>query len=262
MTDVMCPETPLPPQGGGLEETASRWAVEADRVTKHFGRVQVLSGVDLRVPTGRVTGLVGPNAAGKSTLIKCLLGLVRPDGGRLGLLGQPVSDDERYRARIGYMPQTARFPENLTAREVITMIRDLRAAWQGGGADEELLAGFRLAAELDKPIRTLSGGTRQKLNASLAFLYRPELLILDEPTAGLDPVASGLFKDKLTRARAEGASVLIASHTMSELEELADDVIFLLEGRVRFHGPVQHLIEVTGFARLERAIAAMMGAQP
>jgi Cu-processing system ATP-binding protein len=231
-------------------------AVVATGVTKRFGKLDVLRGVDLEVPAGRITGLVGPNAAGKSTFIKALLGLVRPDSGQLMVLGHPVNGDEHYRLRLGYMPQAARFPENLTGREVLDMVRDLRGP--GQIQDVELLALFGLDGELAKPVRALSGGTRQKLSAAVAFLFRPELLILDEPTAGLDPVASGLFKEKLLAARERGASALLASHTLSELEELADDVVFLLEGRVRYHGPVAELMRLTGFARLEKAIAALM----
>ena len=235
---------------------APELVVDATGVTKRFGRLEVLRGVDLSVPAGRITGLVGPNAAGKSTLIKSLLGLVRPDAGRLLVLGQPVNGDERYRSRLGYMPQAARFPENLTGNEILAMVTDLRGAAKP--TDRDLIEGFNLGPELDKPIRTLSGGTRQKLSATLAFLFEPELLILDEPTAGLDPVASCTFKEKLLAAREGGASALLASHTLSELEELADDVVFLLDGRVRFHGTIPRLMQLTGFARLERAIASLM----
>ncbi|OYV64066.1 MAG: hypothetical protein B7Z72_13775, partial [Gemmatimonadetes bacterium 21-71-4] len=140
--------------------------------------------------------------------------------------GRPVNGDCRYRERIGYMPQLARFPENLTGRELIAMIRDLRGA--AGPVDDELAAAFTLAPHLDKPLRALSGGTRQKLNAVLAMLFRPELLILDEPTAGLDPIASSVLKDRLLALRAEGRTCLVTSHVLSELEELADDVAFLL----------------------------------
>ncbi len=236
--------------------SAARLVIEAAQLTKRFGRLEVLQGIDLGVTGGRITGLVGPNAAGKSTLIKALLGLVRPDSGELAVLGHPLDGDERYRHRIGYMPQTARFPENLTGIEVLAMIRDLRGAEPD--QDLELLERFRLEGELHKPARSMSGGTRQKLSAVLAFLFRPDLLILDEPTAGLDPVASGIFKDKLLATRARGASVLLASHTLGELEELADDIIFLLDGQVRFHGPVRQLMRTTGFASLERAVAALM----
>lgn len=230
--------------------------IEANGITKRFGRLEVLRGVDLTVATGRITGLVGPNAAGKTTFIKALLGLVHPDAGSLRVLGQSVNGDERYRRRLGYMPQSARFPENLTGTEVLSMVRDLRGP--GAPQDTDLIDLFRLAPELGKSIRTLSGGTRQKLSAAVAFLFRPDLLVLDEPTAGLDPVANGLFKDKLFATRDRGASILLASHTLGELEELADDVVFLLDGRVRFHGPLTRLMQLTGFARLEKAIAALM----
>jgi Cu-processing system ATP-binding protein len=236
--------------------SAERTVLEAVGLTKRFGRVHVLKGIDVSVPSGRITGLVGPNAAGKSTFLKSILGLVRPDAGRLLVLGQPVNGDERYRQGIGYMPQDARFPENLSGAEVVAMVRDLRGPDQP--QDDELFGRFGLEAELPKAIRTLSGGTRQKLSAALAFLFLPDLLVLDEPTAGLDPVASGVFKEKLLAARERGATVLLASHTLAELEELADDIVFLLDGRIRFHGPIARLMQVTGFARLEKAIATLM----
>jgi Cu-processing system ATP-binding protein len=236
--------------------TAPQSVIEASGVTKRFGQLEVLRGIDLAIPSGRITGLVGPNAAGKTTLIKSLLGLVRPDTGRLEVLGQPVNGDERYRRGLGYMPQAARFPDNLTGRELLAMVRDLRGS--PSNEDLELLEAFGLEPELAKPLRTLSGGTRQKVSAVVAFLFEPALLILDEPTAGLDPVASGVFKEKLLQARLRGGSILLASHTLAELEEVADEIVFLLEGRVRFHGPVTRLMSLTGFARLEKAVAALM----
>jgi Cu-processing system ATP-binding protein len=167
-----------------------------------------------------------------------------------------VTDDPEYRARIGYMPQQARFPENLTGREVVRLLRDLRG--DEVPEDDELFGAFDLAREMDKPVRTLSGGTRQKLNAATAFMFRPSLLVLDEPTAGLDPIASGVLKEKIARARDEGASVLLTSHVLSELDELADDVIVLLDGRVEYQGSLRRLRETTAEARLERAIARLM----
>ena len=238
---------------------SSEPAVAIAGLTKRFGRHAVLRGIDLAVPRGRISGLIGPNAAGKSTLIKTMLGLVRADSGSLTVLGQDVRAGERYRERVGYMPQAARFPENLTGREVLAMVQDLRGGT--GSIDFELVHRFRLDAELDKPVRTLSGGTRQKLSAAIAFLFSPELLILDEPTAGLDPVSSGVLKDKLVAAREAGAAVLIASHTLSELEELADDIVFLLDGTVRFHGSLGRLARMTGHRSLERAIASLMGGE-
>ena len=224
---------------------------------KSFGRKQVLRGVSLALTPGRITAIVGPNSAGKTTLLKCLLGMVRPARQSKVLIdGQPVSDGPEYRRRIGYMPQAASFPEQLTGRELLRFLVELRGS--PGDRDEELLEQFRLEPHLDKPVRALSGGTRQKLNAVAAWLFRPALLILDEPTAGLDPVAAGILKNKVWRAPAEGASVVLTSHLMGEVEELAENLVFLDEGRVVFAGAVQALLRESGEVRLERAIARLM----
>ena len=224
---------------------------------KRFGRLTVLRDVAADIAPRRITAVVGPNAAGKSTLIKTILGLVRPDAGTVAVDGRPVGRDPAYRTGIGYMPQAARFPEHLTGREIIDLLTSLRE--QPGELDEELIAAFRLDDHLRKPIRTLSGGTRQKLNAAVAFLFRPSLLILDEPTAGLDPVAAGILKAKVRRAPAAGTTVLLTSHIMSEIEELAQDLFFLVEGSVAYHGTVEALLKQSGETRLESAIASLLG---
>ncbi|MEO6057392.1 MAG: ABC transporter ATP-binding protein [Gemmatimonadales bacterium] len=230
--------------------------VSASGITKRFGRVHALRGIDLALKAGRITAILGPNGAGKSTLIKLLLGLTRPDGGALTVQGAVIGDDPEYRAHVGYMPQHARFPENLTGREVVTLLSDLRGGT--GPVDDELFDAFGLAAQLDRPVRTLSGGNRQKLSAAVAFMFRPALLILDEPTAGLDPVASAVLKTKIAQARNAGVSVLLVSHVLSELEALVDDVVLLLDGAVAFEGSLRRLREVTGESRLECAIARLM----
>jgi Cu-processing system ATP-binding protein len=243
-----------------MTATVTRYPAELriEAVAKRFGRLDVLRGVDLTIAPGRITAIVGPNAAGKTTLIKAVLGLVRlrPGQGRILFDGEPVSAGHRYRERIGYMPQAARFPEQLTGREVLTLLRELRG--NPADVDDELIGRLGFEASLDKPVRTLSGGTRQKLNAAVAFLFRPSLLILDEPTAGLVPVASGVLKDKVLAATASGTTVLLTSHLMGEIEELAQDLVFLLEGQVRFQGSVESLIARTGEPRLERAVARLM----
>ena len=234
-------------------------------LTKQFGRTPVLCGVDLEIRPGRVTALVGPNGAGKTTLIKCVLGLTRADTGKILVDGERVTDDPGYRANIGYMPQIARFPDNLTGAELLAMLADLRGITlppvdtdtRFDDADD-LMHQFNLTDQLQKPLRTLSGGTKQKVNAVLAFQFDPDLLILDEPTAGLDPVSSSVLKDKILAERARGCTIIMASHVMSELEELADDVVFLLEGTVRFAGPLHDLKRTTRELSLERAIARMM----
>ncbi len=227
-------------------------------VRKRFGALQVLDGVDLDFRPGRVTAVLGPNGAGKTTLIKMILGLVRPDEGRVTFRGEPVNGDADYRADVGYMPQLPRFPGNLTGRELVAMLDDVRGF--SDEPDETLVEAFGLEAELDKPFRTLSGGTRQKLNASLAFRYGASVLVLDEPTAGLDPVAARVLKRRVARARGEGCTVLLTSHDLGQLQALADDVVFLVEGTVRFAGPVDRLLTETGARELEGALAALMGA--
>lgn len=230
--------------------------IEITGLTKTFGRLKVLAGVDVAVQPGRVTAILGPNGAGKSTLIKCVLGLVRADAGTIRLDGKPMSGDPAARARIGYMPQLPRLPENLTGAELVELVQDLRGA--DAPRDESLVHAFGLAPELGKPLRNLSGGTRQKVNAVLAFLFSPPVLILDEPTAGLDPVASSTLKDAILAARGAGRTTIMTSHVLSELEELADDVVFLLEGNVRYQGPLHGLKAQTRQPTLERAIARLM----
>jgi Cu-processing system ATP-binding protein len=225
-------------------------------LTKCFDGVYALRAVDLDLTRGRVTAILGPNGAGKTTLMKMILGLTRNSDGRILVDGERIGDDPSYRTRIGYMPQIARFPENLTAAELIAMLRDLRG--EAAALDDDLVTRFRLSDQLRKPLRTLSGGTRQKVNAVLAFLFRPDLLILDEPTAGLDPVSSAVLKDKILEARNAGRTVIVTSHVLSDLDALADDIAFLIDGRVAFSGSVHDLKLRTRELSLERAIARVM----
>ncbi|PEN11333.1 copper ABC transporter ATP-binding protein [Longibacter salinarum] len=230
--------------------------IDLQNLKKRFGDLRVLRGVTTHVAKGDITAIVGPNGSGKTTLIKCILGLVRPDAGTVTIDGTTLDGSWQYRERIGYMPQGAPFPENLTAREIIAMLKDLRGNPEN--TDEELIDAFDLAPELDKPIRTLSGGNRQKVNAVTAFLFRPDLVILDEPTAGLDPTASSVLKDKIQAERQAGTTFILTSHVMSELEELADHLAFLLNGTIQFNGPIDDLKQSTGCHNLERAIAHLM----
>jgi Cu-processing system ATP-binding protein len=231
-------------------------ALEIAGLHKRFGRSIVLAGLDVVVRRGRVTALVGPNAAGKSTMLKCVLGLVRPDAGTIRLDGIPLSSDPAYRRAIGYMPQRAAFPDNLTGEEAIALLRRVRGP--DVPIDFELIERFGLGGELRKRMHALSGGTRQKINAVAAYLFRPSLVILDEPNAGLDPVANRILKQKILDTTAAGATHLITSHVLSELEELADDVLFVIEGRVRFSGSLEALRSATGERRLERAVGSLM----
>ena len=230
--------------------------VEVRGLTKSYGKRRVLDGIDLEIARGAVTAIIGPNGAGKTTLNKALLGLVHPDGGTIRFDGVDTAGQTEHRGRIGYMPQAARFPENYSARDVLALLSALRGA--ECPKDESLVTQLALASILDQQVRELSGGQRQRLNAAAAFLFIPDLLLLDEPTAGLDPIASGLLKDRIRQVRDEGRAVIITSHILSELEELADTIVFLHEGRVRWAGALDCLLSSTNATTLERAIAALM----
>ncbi|MEZ4703301.1 MAG: ABC transporter ATP-binding protein [Rhodothermales bacterium] len=230
--------------------------IQIDGIEKRFGKRDVLRGLNLPIERTEITAILGHNGSGKTTLIKCILGLVRPSGGRIFLDGEKLDAGWAYRQRIGYMPQIARFPENLRMRELVALLRDLRG--NPSGTDDELFELFGLEHEMDRPMRTLSGGTRQKINAVIAFLFHPDILILDEPTASLDPVASSILKEKIRRERDAGKTVILTSHNMGEVEALADTIAFLLDGRVHTLGRQQAIKERTGEPDLERAIAHLM----
>lgn len=228
-------------------------------ISKNFGKLPVLRNIQLEWRAGSSYGLIGPNGSGKTTLIKCILGLAIPDAGTIHVDGQVIKNQEVYRKKIGYMPQIGRYPDNMTIGQVINMMKAIRP--DVTPVDEDLLRAFRLDAMANKRMRTLSGGTRQKVSAALAFLFSPPILILDEPTAGLDPIASEALKEKIAWAKENGKLVVITSHILSDLEELITDIVYLHEGYVRYQNRVATLMQDTGEMRLSRAIAHMLRAQ-
>lgn len=230
--------------------------ITIQNLSKKFGLLEALKNVSVEISDGSITYLVGPNASGKTTLIKSILGLVKPTSGTIIIGGEKLNGNFSYREKIGYMPQVASFPENLTVEEIINMIKNLRE--RAVAYDEELISELNLQKEFKKRLKNLSGGTRQKVNACIAFLFNPNILILDEPTAGLDPVSSSILKDKILKEHQNGKTIIFTSHILSELEELAERVIFLLEGQIRFNDTKDKLINSTEKHNLERAIASIM----
>jgi len=223
---------------------------------KRFGKLEVLKDINLSIETGKITAIVGPNGSGKTTLIKCILGLVKPDKGEIRIGDVTLNGHWMYREDIGYMPQTARFPDNLTGQELLRLIKDLRR--KNNSPDEEIIKAYKLQSEMNKPVRNLSGGTKQKLNAAIAFLFSPRVLILDEPTAGLDPVSSSSLKDKINKEKDSGKTIILTSHIMSEVQELSDNIVILLEGKKFFDGPVSGIVNGSKETTLERAVARIM----
>ncbi|PKD42718.1 ABC transporter ATP-binding protein [Rhodohalobacter barkolensis] len=234
--------------------------IEIENVKKSFGQLDVLKGMSLTIPKGQATGIVGPNGAGKTTLIKTILGLVKADSGLIKVNGQPLDKDGKYRKNIGYMPQVARYPENMRVYELFDFIKGLRD--QDPVYEEELIDQFTLRPELEKSLRNLSGGNRQKVGATLAMMFNPDILFFDEPTAGLDPRSSHKFKKRVENEKEDGKTVIITSHIMSELEQLVDHVVFILDGNIRYYGSMEKLLNESNETRLEAAIATMMDEDP
>jgi Cu-processing system ATP-binding protein len=230
----------------------------ASNVSKKFGQLQALDNVSAICNRGECIALIGPNGSGKTTLIKSILGMVVPNSGFITFNGKNILHDWLYREHIGYMPQTGRYPENMNIRQVISMMKDIRQKTGSNMLDEELLVAFGLNKILDKRMRTLSGGTRQKVSATLAFLFNPDVLILDEPTAGLDPLASEVLKDKIIKEKQKGKLILITSHILSDLDDLITQVIYMHEGKLIFHKSLTELRTDTGELKLSKAIASVM----
>ncbi|WP_298301158.1 ABC transporter ATP-binding protein [Hydrotalea sp.] len=230
----------------------------ATNVTKKFGRLTVLNNVSVNCNKGECIALIGPNGSGKTTLVKSILGMVVPDSGFITFNGLNILHNWEYRRHIGYMPQIGRYPENMTIGHLFTMMKDIRKAEQQGPLDEELLHAFGLPAMMEKRMRTLSGGTTQRVSAALAFLFNPDVLILDEPTAGLDPVASEILKEKIINEKQKGKLIMITSHILSELDDLVTQVIYMQDGNLLFHKSMAHLQKDTGETKLSKAIASVM----
>ena len=230
--------------------------IRIQNINKRFKKLQALDNINAEFNKGQVISLIGPNGSGKTTLIKSILGLVKPDNGTITFNGVPVTEKVDYRSNIGYMPQIGRYPDNMKIGQVFSMIKNLRNNEKE--IDEELYFKYKLDTILDKSMRALSGGTRQKVSAALAFLFDPDVLILDEPTAGLDPLSSEVLKEKIIAEKQKGKLILITSHVLTDLEEITTDVMYLQDGKEMFFKSIAELQEQTGEQKLTRIIAFMM----
>jgi Cu-processing system ATP-binding protein len=229
----------------------------ASNVSKKFGKLKALDNVSVVCNKGECIALIGPNGSGKTTLIKSILGMVVCNSGFITFNGKNILHDWQYRSHIGYMPQIGRYPENMTIGQILDMMKDIRGK-KNDVLDEDLIDQFKLNELLSKRMRTLSGGTRQKVSAALAFLFNPDVLILDEPTAGLDPVAAEILKEKIITEKTKGKLVLITSHILSELDDLITQVIYMQDGQLCFHKTIEDLRADTGQEKLAKAIASIM----
>lgn len=232
--------------------------IEIKNVSKKFGKLEVLKNVSVSCNSGQCIALIGPNGCGKTTLIKSILGMVIPDAGSMEFNEKSIFGDYMYREKIGYMPQIGRYPDTMTIGEIIEMVKKIRNSKDN--LDEDLFRDFEIEKMLNKQMRTLSGGTTQKISAVLAFLFNPDVLILDEPTAGLDPLASELLKEKIIKEKEKGKLIIITSHLLSELDDLISEIIFMQEGKIFFHKNIDELRDETQEDKISKAIAKILRA--
>ncbi len=225
-------------------------------LSKKFGSYTALDNITLSFNKGECIALIGPNGCGKTTLIKSILGMVIPDKGEIHFNNISIHNQYKYRSDIGYMPQIGRYPENMTIGQTIEMIKHLRE--NKSALDEELIVEYQMTSILDKRMRTLSGGTRQKVSACLAFLFNPSVLFLDEPTAGLDPISAEKLKNKINREIANGKLIIITSHQLAELDDMITELIFMQDGKIKFHSKVSELLKNSNETRISKAIIQIL----
>ncbi|HEY9169687.1 MAG TPA: ABC transporter ATP-binding protein [Lutibacter sp.] len=232
--------------------------IEFKNLHKRFGKLIVLDGLDLEISKGGIFAILGPNGSGKTTLIKCLLGMVIPNKGEIFFEKKSIQRQWAYRNNLNYLPQIANFPPNLTVIELINMVKNLRPK---ASNTEELIELFGLNPFLDKKLGNLSGGTKQKVNILLTFMFDSDLIVLDEPTNGLDPIALINLKAVIQKEKEKGKTILITTHIMSFVDEVADEIVFLLDGKIYFKGTIEALKKQTNNDNLEHAIANLIAKQ-
>jgi len=231
--------------------------IRIENISKRFKKLQALNNISALLNEGQVVSLIGPNGSGKTTLIKCILGMVKSDSGHIYVNGMQINGDPAYKSDIGYMPQIGRYPDNMKVGQLFSMMKNIRVVPETQH-DTDLLVKLNLVSIFDKPMRTLSGGTRQKVSAALAFYFNPKILILDEPTAGLDPLSSEILKEKILQEKRKNKLVLITSHILSDLDELTTHVMYMQEGNMMFLKDIANLKKETDEEKLGKAIAKVM----
>jgi ABC-2 type transport system ATP-binding protein len=212
--------------------------IRTEKLTKFYGNDRGVIDLDLTVEAGEVFGFLGPNGAGKSTTIRLLLDLIRPSSGRIELFGREPRRSVELRRRVGYLPGDLRLYENMSARETFAYFAALRGMKNLG--DAGALAS-RLELDIDRPVKSLSKGNRQKVGLVQAFMHRPDLLVLDEPTVGLDPLIQQTFYALVTEAKSTGATIFLSSHVLPEVQHVADRVALIREGRLVLVAGVEEL---------------------
>lgn len=229
--------------------------IEINDLCMRYGKFTALKDIDLKLEKGQVIALMGPNGSGKSTLLKSILGLVVPESGSIRVDGKDIKDKYIYRNNIGYMPQIANYPENLKVKELFHIVKDIRT--DKYDKDEDLLLKFKINEISEKYFGQLSGGYKQRVTAAIAFLFDPQILILDEPTASLDPFSTEILKSKILDSKKDNKLIIISTHIISEMDELADRIVYLLDGKVNLDMAVKEIKNGSG-EKLGKAITRVL----
>ena len=229
--------------------------IKIEGLHKYYGNHHVLKDINLDIGEPGIYAILGPNGSGKSTLLKSIIGLVNPRQGDISVNGISVAGTHTYRSELSYLPQIAKFPDNLRVYELIRLIKEIR----NEEADEsDLVSLFQVEPDMRKRLRNLSGGTRQKVNMILGFLFDTPYLILDEPTVSLDPVSLAKFRKIISEKRQQGKIIIYTTHIMNLVEELSDRIILLMEGRIIFKGGLKEIYSKTASTSLENAISILV----
>lgn len=226
--------------GSAPSSATGIWAIETHGLSKHFGRRTAVDGLTIRVPAGAIAGFVGPNGSGKTTTIRLLLGLVRPNAGSATLLGHPLTESERYLPRVGALIEAPAFYPSLSGRTNLEVLA--RLGGYSTSRVSELLEVVDLSDRAHDRVGTYSLGMKQRLGVAMALLPDPDLLILDEPANGLDPLGIIGIRDLLRRLRDQGKTILLSSHLLGELEQVTDWLIMLHQGKAVFCGSARDLL--------------------
>lgn len=232
--------------------------ISIENIGKIYGQQTVLDNVNLQFKAGQSVALIGPNGSGKTTLIKIILGLVIPNTGTVNIQGKNIKISPDYRRNIGYMPQLSRFPEQMKVRQLFSLIKNIRKDVKPSDYDLSLYRDFNIEKLERKSLGDLSGGMKQQVSAALAFYFKPQIIILDEPTAGLDPISNEILKDKVNEARAQNRLLITTSHILNDLDEMCNHVVYLMDGKIILDEAMNEIASFTGEAKLNKMVVKFL----
>lgn len=226
--------------------------IKFNNISKSYGNNKVLDDVVIELVPANINSFLGPNGSGKTTLIKIFLGLVNPNNGEVLYEGKNILKDFKFKENIGYMTQIANFPENLTANDLLNLITKIRK--NNPVFKDELINLFELEDSLEKKLKNLSGGTKQKVNVVVSLMFDSPIIVLDEPTVGLDPQSVYILKKFIQKEKERGKTIIMTSHIIQDVDELSDVLNILIEGKVVYSGNKAELLTVSNSTNLEEAV--------